>query len=115
MGHPPRPVRGPVQEVLIPFGDRGPPVLDATFLTRIDWALWAIGLGSGAATLSGGVVALRLKATTGLLFGLASGAVLGVALFDLLPEALRLGGRPAASSATCWSTASRPVRLGGAA
>jgi ZIP family zinc transporter len=70
-------------------------VLDATLLTSTDWALWAIGLGTGAATLFGGIVALRLKASTGLLFGLASGAVLGVVLFDLLPEALRLGAPPA--------------------
>lgn len=67
----------------------------ATLLSRIDWALWSIGLCTGAATLFGGVVALRLKASTGLLFGLASGAVLGVVLFDLLPEALRLGPEPA--------------------
>jgi zinc transporter ZupT len=63
-----------------------------TLLSRIDWALWTIGLGTGAATLFGGVVALRLRASTGLLFALASGAVIGVVLFDLLPEALRLGG-----------------------
>lgn len=68
----------------------------ATLLTRIDWALWTIGLGAGAATLFGGAVALRLKASAGLLFGLASGAVLGVVLFDLLPEALRLGAGAAA-------------------
>jgi ZIP family zinc transporter len=66
-------------------------VSDATFLTRIDWAVWTIGVCTAAATLFGGVVALRLRASAGLLFGLASGAVLGVVLFDLLPEALRLG------------------------
>ena len=67
---------------------------DVTLLLRIDWALWTIGLCTGAATLFGGVVALRVKASTGLLIGLASGAVLGVVLFDLLPEALRLGAQP---------------------
>jgi zinc transporter ZupT len=66
-------------------------VSDATFLTRIDWAVWTIGVCTAAATLFGGVVALRLKTSAGLLFALASGAVLGVVLFDLLPEALRLG------------------------
>ena len=64
---------------------------DATFLTRIDWTVWTIGVCTGAATLFGGVVALRLRASAGLLFAVASGAVLGVVLFDLLPEALRLG------------------------
>jgi zinc transporter ZupT len=71
-------------------------VPDATlFLSRTNWLLWTFGLGAGAATLFGGVIAMRLKASTELLFGLASGAVLGVVLFDLLPEALRLGAAPA--------------------
>jgi zinc transporter ZupT len=65
-------------------------VPDTNFLTRIDWTVWTIGVCTAAATLFGGVVALRLKASAGLLFALASGAVLGVVLFDLLPEALRL-------------------------
>ena len=41
--------------------------------------------------MAGGVLALRLKSTLGLLLAFASGAVVGVALFDLLPEALELG------------------------
>jgi ZIP family zinc transporter len=59
---------------------------------QTDWAVWTIGVCTGAATLFGGIIALRLKTSAGLLLALASGAVLGVVLFDLLPEALRLGG-----------------------
>jgi ZIP family zinc transporter len=36
-------------------------------------------------------MALRFRTAVGLLFGFGSGAVIGVALFDLLPEALDLG------------------------
>jgi zinc transporter ZupT len=58
---------------------------------RLDLLLAAIGLATGTATMAGGVLALRLKSTLGLLLAFASGAVVGVALFDLLPEALELG------------------------
>jgi ZIP family zinc transporter len=57
-----------------------------------DWRLWALGSAAGAATLAGGVLALRLSHRLHLILGLSAGAVLGVALFDLLPEALELGG-----------------------
>ena len=53
--------------------------------------LTAIGLATGLATLSGGVLALRLRSNSGTLIGFGSGAVIGVALMDLLPEALQLG------------------------
>jgi len=58
---------------------------------RLDLLLAAIGLATGTATMAGGMLALRLKSTLGLLLAFASGAVVGVALFDLLPEALELG------------------------
>jgi ZIP family zinc transporter len=51
-----------------------------------------VGLVTGAATLLGGGLALRFRSGLGLLLGFSSGAVIGVALFDLLPEALDLGG-----------------------
>ncbi len=43
------------------------------------------------ATMLGGLLALTLKRQVALMLGFSAGAVLGVALFDLLPEALRLG------------------------
>jgi zinc transporter ZupT len=53
--------------------------------------LAAIGVATGLATLSGGALALRLRSNAGKLMGFGSGAVIGVALMDLLPEALQLG------------------------
>jgi ZIP family zinc transporter len=52
----------------------------------------AIGLGFAAlvATLLGGSFALRYRDQLHLILGFSSGAVLGVALFDLLPESIDL-------------------------
>ncbi|WP_419827060.1 ZIP family metal transporter [Sphingomonas sp.] len=50
-----------------------------------------LAASAGAATLAGGVLALRLRRGITLVLGLTAGVVLGVALFDLLPEALRVG------------------------
>jgi zinc transporter ZupT len=52
----------------------------------------SIGVATGAATAFGGVFALRFKSAMGLLLGFSSGAVIGVALLDLLPEAMEIGG-----------------------
>jgi ZIP family zinc transporter len=52
----------------------------------------AIALGAFCATFAGGLVALRLKDRLHLVLGFSAGAVIGVAFFDLLPEALDLGG-----------------------
>ncbi len=54
-------------------------------------AVLIVGAVSGAATLCGGMLALRFRTILPLLLGFSSGAVIGVALFDLLPEALKLG------------------------
>ncbi len=43
------------------------------------------------ATLLGGLFALRLKDRLHLILGFSAGAVIGVAFFDLIPEALTLG------------------------
>ena len=45
-----------------------------------------------AATMLGGVFALRFRDNLHLILGFSAGAVVAVALFDLLPEAMRLGG-----------------------
>jgi zinc transporter ZupT len=72
---------------------------------RLDVLLAVIGLGTGAATLAGGFAALRLKSGLGLLLAFSSGAVVGVALFDLLPEALTLGRTAHAPGAITTATA----------
>ena len=56
------------------------------------WALILVGFITGAATLVGGSLALRFRSTLNLLLGFSSGTIIGVALFDLLPEALDLAG-----------------------
>jgi ZIP family zinc transporter len=43
------------------------------------------------ATMLGGLLALNLVRRIAIMLGFSAGAVLGVALFDLLPEALKLG------------------------
>ena len=54
--------------------------------------LAAVGLATAAATLFGGALALRFRERIPLILGLSAGAVIGVALFDLIPEALELAG-----------------------
>jgi len=49
-----------------------------------------LGLAAGAATLAGGALALRLTRRLNLILGFSAGAVLGVAMLDLLPEAVKL-------------------------
>ena len=52
-----------------------------------------IALGALAATLIGGLVAIRLKDQLHLVLGFSAGAVIAVAFFDLLPESLQIGSR----------------------
>ena len=57
----------------------------------------AFGAAASASTFLGGLLALRLGRHIHLVMALTAGVVLGVALFDLLPEALAIGaGRYAA-------------------
>lgn len=49
-----------------------------------------IALGAFVATCLGGLFALRFRDTLHLVLGFSAGAVIGVAFFDLLPEALEL-------------------------
>lgn len=62
-----------------------------------------VGLATGAATLAGGALALRARSAIGLMLAFSCGAVLGVALFDLLPEALALAGAGGASRVTSFA------------
>jgi len=52
-----------------------------------------IALATMCATLLGGLFALRLKDQLHLILGFSAGAVIGVAFFDLMPEALELASR----------------------
>lgn len=56
------------------------------------WAVLLIGLATGAATLAGGILILYASSALDVVLGFSAGAVIGVALFDLLPEALDLTG-----------------------
>lgn len=49
-----------------------------------------ITIGAFAATFLGGLFALRLRDRLHLILGFSAGAIVGVAFFDLLPEALNL-------------------------
>jgi len=51
-----------------------------------------LSLLAGLFTLLGGLFALRIERRMALVLGFSAGAVVGVALFDLLPEALALAG-----------------------
>lgn len=48
------------------------------------------GIAATLATLAGGVLALRLRHRIALVLGVTAGIVLGVAVFDLVPEAMEL-------------------------
>jgi ZIP family zinc transporter len=54
--------------------------------------LLVLAISVFGATLLGGLFALRFKDKLHLILGFSAGAVIGVAFFDLLPEALELGG-----------------------
>lgn len=61
----------------------------------------ALGFAAFLATLLGGSFALKYRDQLHLILGFSSGAVLGVALFDLLPESLDLtAGRHSAATVT---------------
>lgn len=51
-----------------------------------------LGAAASTATLAGGLLALRVGSRSLLPLGLTAGVVLGVAVFDLLPEAVEIAG-----------------------
>ena len=55
--------------------------------------LLLIAIAAFCATMLGGLLALRLRDNLHLILGFSAGAVVAVAFFDLLPEALALGGK----------------------
>src|SRR4051812_47872891 len=56
------------------------------------------------ATFTGGLLALRLKDKLHLVLGFSAGAVIGVAFFSLLPEALQIGQKyQSASTLLTWA------------
>lgn len=55
--------------------------------------LMAIAAAACACTLLGGLFAIRLRDKLHLILGFSAGAVIGVAFFDLLPEAVNFGYR----------------------
>ena len=66
----------------------------------------AFGVAASLATLAGGLLGLRLARRIVLLLGLTAGIVLGVALFDLVPEALALGAAvPGTRGVLTWVAA----------
>ncbi len=63
-----------------------------------------IGAAAFASTLLGGLLALRLRDKLHLILGFSAGAVVGVAFFDLLPEAIAAGGRARGpATVVAWS------------
>jgi zinc transporter ZupT len=66
----------------------------ASLAHRPELVLVLLGLAAAAATLVGGTLALRLERRIHLILGFSAGAVMGVALLDLLPEALALSPKP---------------------
>jgi len=52
-----------------------------------------LGVAAFCSTMVGGTLALKLRDKLHIILGFSAGAVIAVAFFDLLPEALELGGK----------------------
>jgi ZIP family zinc transporter len=55
--------------------------------------IMTVSFGTFLATLAGGALALRFRDQLHLILGFSAGAIIGLAFFDLLPEALKIGSR----------------------
>ena len=55
--------------------------------------LTLIAIAAFASTMAGGLLALSLRDKLHLILGFSAGAVIGVAFFDLLPEAIDIGAK----------------------
>ncbi len=69
--------------------------------------LAAIACAAFLSTLGGGLLALQLRDKLHLILGFSAGAVIGVAFFDLLPEAIDFAAHTGASPAMLltWTAA----------
>jgi zinc transporter ZupT len=67
--------------------------------------VFLLGLCTMVATFFGGLFALKYRDKLHLILGFSAGAVIGVAFFDLLPEAISLGGSVYAVSTVTSVTA----------
>jgi ZIP family zinc transporter len=56
------------------------------------WAVLMVGLATGAATLAGGILILYFASALDWILAFSAGAIIGVALFDLLPQGFDLAG-----------------------
>jgi len=64
--------------------------------------MFLIVVAAFCSTCAGGLFALKLKDKLHLVLGFSAGAVVAVALFDLLPEALETGSSYSASTLLSW-------------
>ena len=67
--------------------------------------LTLIAFAAFATTMAGGLLALKVRDRLHLILGFSAGAVIGVAFFDLLPEAVSIGMKYHGASAIFCSTA----------
>ena len=59
---------------------------------HVSMTVLLVSLATFASTLAGGLFAIRVRDRLHLILGFSGGAVLGVVLFDLMPEAISLAG-----------------------